>query len=157
MSGTVYPVSLIYTDADFRAQFPYFSDVNCYPTATLQMWFGLAGDYISNQNYGIMRDGQRQYALYLMTAHLQFISDGINSPDNADGSASGIVTQARVDKTQVTIQAPPGKTAFAYWLNQSPYGQQLLALLSMLAVGGFYGGGRPELAAFRRVGGFFGR
>lgn len=156
MSGT-YPNPLIYTDADFRSAFPKFADVSTYPADMLQNQFTIGTDYISATNWGSLRDASRQQALYLMTAHLQYMSDAVMSSENPDGSAPGIVTMGQIDKIKVMIAAPPGKSNFSYWLNQSPYGQQLLALLSLVSVGGFYFGGRPELAAFRRVGGFFGR
>lgn len=149
MSGTVYPNPLVYTDADFRAQFTAFQDTECFPTSVLQMWFGVATDYISANNWGYLRDASRQQALYLMTAHLQYIQDAIN----ADGDAPGIVTMAKVDKVEVQLKPPPSNTPWSYWLGQSPYGQALLALLSVTSVGGMWIGGRPELAAFRRVGG----
>jgi hypothetical protein len=53
------------------------------------------------------------------------------------------------------MQAPPAANAWQYWLNTSPYGMQLLALLQAKGVGGLYVGGLPERDAFRKVYGVF--
>lgn len=51
----------------------------------------------------------------------------------------------------MTVAAAPGTTSYTYWLNSTPYGQQLAALLARCSAGGFYVGGLPERAAFRSV------
>jgi hypothetical protein len=91
-------------------------------------------------------------AIYLMVAHLLAIADKI-----ASGQPAGQVTNARIDKVSVTVAAAPGTDSYRYWLNQTPYGQQLAALLARCAAGGAYVGGMPERAAFRSVGGLFPR
>jgi hypothetical protein len=150
VSGSLY---ITYTDADFRAQFPYFANTTLYPEVVLQMYFTMGTAYVQNLNIGCLTTAQRQLALYLMTAHLQAMFTAIVA-DN--GSAPGVVTEAQIDKIRVSIQPPPDPNEWTYWLNQTPWGQQLLALLSAASVGGFYVAGRPELRAFRRAYGRFG-
>lgn len=154
--------TLVYDDALFRAQIPAYADVTKYPEATLQAWWNTAISYISpTQTLNWWEVGQtagndntpQQLAINLMTAHLIFISGLI-----ANGKASpggGIVSSATIDKITVSTVPPPVKSQWQWWLSQSPYGANLLALLSLKSTGGFYIGGRPELAAFRRVGGCF--
>jgi len=61
-----------------------------------------------------------------------------------------------VDKTSVTLVAPPGAdNQFKYWLNQSPYGQALLALLSVQSAGGFMGGFTAPRGGIRQPAGGF--
>lgn len=91
--------------------------------------------------------------LYLMVAHLlQLAANG------AAGTPGGQITSASIDKVSVTVAAAPGATnSYIYWLNSTPYGQQLAALLARCSVGGAHVGGLPERAAFRSVGGVFPR
>ncbi len=85
-----------------------------------------------------------------MTAHLAKIGDMI-----ASGEAPSIVNASTIDKISVTLTPPPAKNQFQWWLNTTPYGAQLLTLLSMAAVGGIYTGGSPERSAFRGAYGRF--
>lgn len=87
----------------------------------------------------------------LMTAHLLQIR-----ANATDGTGTGVVTSASIDKVSVSLQAPPfGSSSYKFWLAGTPYGQQLAALLARCSAGGVYVGGRPERAAFRSVGGTF--
>ena len=141
--------AIAFNEETFRALFPAFKDKADYPSAVLSMRWDTAGIYISNQSGGCFCGGmdtaQRTYALNLMTAHLQALADAI-----ASGNTPGILTSATIDKVTVTIEPPPAPNQWQYWLQTTPYGQQLLALLQRASVGGCYFGGRPELAAFRR-------
>jgi hypothetical protein len=149
---------LVFTYTDFVSMFPAFANPVQYKSTALALQFDLASIYISNVDYGGNLTGASlQNALYLMTAHLQGLNDLVAQND---GAAPGIVTDATVDKVKVVLVPPPIKdSAWRYWLNQTPYGQSLLALLQVKAVGGWFvpgsvaGGG--ELGAFRRVGGRF--
>jgi hypothetical protein len=149
---TDYPNPLVYTDADFRTAFPFFANTITYTEASLQLWFTQGTSYISAYNRGWLRNKNRQLALYQMTAHLAALNDIIVAENNA---APGLAVAARIDKIQVTLMPPPVKSQFQWWLNLTPYGQQLLALLQVRSAGGWSVGGTPELAAFRRVGGVF--
>ena len=91
-------------------------------------------------------------AIYLMVAHLLQLAANI-----AAGTPSGQITSASIDKVSVTVAQAPGTDSYRYWLNGTPYGQQLLALLARCSAGGLYVGGLPERAAFRSVGGVFPR
>jgi len=66
------------------------------------------------------------------------------------GDVAGVVTAATIDKISVTLMPPPGLNQWQWWLNQTPYGQQLLALLQIAAAGGrFYSAGKPVVGVFR--------
>jgi hypothetical protein len=139
--------------AAFRALFPQFADPAKYPDAALSIQFGAATGYVSADTYGDMTVAARTNALYLMTAHLLAIG-AIIAQNNYQGQV-GIVTGAVVDHVQITLTPPPVKSQWQWWLNTTPYGAQLVALLQAQAAGGFYVGGLPERAAFRKVGGYF--
>lgn len=134
----------------FRIEFPQFSDPTAFPDALLQGYWNRAICYISPYNYGDLNGACRQEALNLMTAHLAQLAITING-----GQLTGQVQAATVDKVNVALTPPPEVNAWQWWLNQTGYGQELLALLQALAVGGFQSGFLPETGAFRRVGGIF--
>jgi len=135
----------------FRTMFPAFADPLKYPDATLQMWWTMAIQYINDYDSCLIEGDTLQLALNLMTAHLAqsftLISAGQNTP--------GVITGATEGSVSVSMSPPPVKNMWQYWLATTPYGQQLLALLQSLVVGGFTIGGLPETSGFRRVGGVF--
>ena len=149
MIGTV----ISYDDAAFRATLTYFADTIKYPPALMQQFFTNGTSYISNYNRGALAGQSRELALYLMTGHLAALNDAINENE---GSVPGFVKDATIDKVKVGLQPPPAKNQFQYWLGLTPWGQQLLPLLTIASAGGFFVGGRPEGLAFRRAFGSFG-
>lgn len=138
--------------AAFRTMFPMFASTTIYPDATLSMWWTMATCAMSPDDNCVIRADCLQTALYLMTAHIGMTLTQIACGGN---TATGVLTSATIDKVSVSYQPPPFKTGWQAWLARTPFGQQLWALLSAKAVGGFYIGGRPELSAFRKVGGVF--
>lgn len=140
--------------AEFRAAFPAFSDETKFPDATLQGYFDSACLFIDPNTsacwYFGLKEAAKKRALYLMTAHLAQLSTII-----AGGQTPGQVQGSTIDKVSVTLTPPPQQNQWQWWLGLTAYGQQLLAILQVKAAGGFYIGGRPELAAFRKVGGVF--
>ena len=137
----------------FRALFPQFADATKFPNVAIQMQFDLATSYVSADIYGDMSIPARTHALYLMTAHLLALGV-IIATGNYTGQP-GILVSSRVGDVQVQLQPPPQRGQWRYWLNLTPYGAQLVALLEMQSAGGFFVGGLPERAAFRKVGGIF--
>ena len=139
--------------AVFRALFPQFADATKWPDAALSIQFGAATGYVSADTYGDMPVAARTNALYLMTAHL--LALGVIIAQNNYSGQVGVVQGAVVDHVQITLTPPPVKSQWQWWLNTTPYGAQLLGLLEAQAAGGFYVGGLPERAAFRKVAGIF--
>lgn len=139
--------------AAFRALFPQFADPVKWPDAALSIQFGAATGYVSADTYGDMPVAARTNALYLMTAHL--LALGVIIAQNNYSGQVGVVQGAVVDHVQITLTPPPVKSQWQWWLNTTPYGAQLLGLLEAQAAGGFYVGGLPERAAFRKVAGIF--
>lgn len=136
--------------SEFREQYPTFSDKTKYPDATIQRAFDMSSIYIDNNTNCMLDEKQLKTILYLMTAHLLQIETNALS-----GNTVGVVTSASIDKISVTIADPNSKSEFSYFLNQTIYGQRLLALFKVLTMGGFYIGGKPETLAIRKVGGLY--
>lgn len=132
--------------AEFRAAFPAFADDTIYPDAMVSSTYESALCFIPECDGGC-----NQRMIYLMLAHLLTLQRAIAIDDY-----SGLVNSTTIDKVSVTLSAPPfGTNSYKYWLNLTPYGQELLALLQVKGAGGLYIGGRGELSAFRKVKGRF--
>lgn len=142
--------TLTFDVALFRSQFPAFADETAYPDATLQAFFDVATCYVSDVDCGRLMGACRQYALNAMTAHLVFISDLAGA-----GGTPAFVTSTTIGSVSVSVQPNQNTDQWTWWLNLSPYGSQLVALLAGAAIGGILVGGSPERSPFRQVGGGF--
>lgn len=142
--------TLTFDVADFRTQFPAFANETTYPDPTLQAYWDAATTYISAEDYGWLNGTARLRALNLMTAHLTDLSTKA-----AAGHHAGIVQASTIDNVSVTLVPVPAESEWSYWMQMTPYGMQLLALLKVRAVGGMYLGGNPETAALRKTRGLF--
>lgn len=131
---------IILTAEDFRQALPEFSDTTKYSNDFVNAKIEQSFCFISENNIGVLRDRCRKYAVELMTAHLITLADRILQ----NNSAGGIVASTSIDSISVSLVAPQNKSAFDYWLNQTAYGQQLLALLSSKAPAGLYFGGSHQ-------------
>jgi hypothetical protein len=141
----------------FRQQFPAFANSTTYPDAMLQMYWDMATCYIDDSTItpSQLNGTCRQNAINMMTAHLAQISVIIKNNGQYNGTPK-IINESTIDKISVSLTPPPfGNSQWRWWLETTPYGQMLLSLLEGSSIGGFYFGGLPETAAFRRVGGIF--
>lgn len=134
----------------FRLLFPAFADATKFPDASIQIWWTMATVYINDYDNCLISGNTLQMTLNLMTAHLAQSFAMI-----AAGQVTAPVTGATEGSVAVTLQAPPSKSGWQFWLSTTPYGLQLWALLSSLLVGGLTIGGAPESSGFRRVYGIF--
>lgn len=139
--------TLVPTVSGFKAQFPEFAAVG---DATVQLQLDTAQDYISNQNYGFLNGNKRIYAINLVAAHLLKISLAI-----ASGQHIQAVLNATEGPVNISFAPPPITNGWQWWLNATPYGQSLLAMLSVNSVGGWYIGGASNRAGIRKPGGYF--
>lgn len=146
------PIILTFDVTTFRVMFPVFASSTTYPDAVLQMYWDMATSYVSNVNYGWLQNANRQLALNLMTAHLAALGLIIQS-----GQVPNLMQSSTIDKISIAVTPPPIPNQWQWWLNQTGYGQQLLALLQAQSAGGFYVGGSAPRIGFRNtVGGFGG-
>lgn len=136
MAGNVIKVTV----QGMRMQLPYFADVDKYPDEVLSLDLENAQNYISPLNLGPLKNNSRAYAIYLMAGHLQLLRDRLS----AGNTGTGLQTGASVDRVSVTLTPPPFKDQFDYWLNLTPFGAELLFLLSTVTGVGWYIGGSNE-------------
>jgi len=144
-------MSIIILDiAAFRSQFPAFNNVVSYPDATIQMYYDMSSNFVSTNDVGYLNGTSRVLALYLMTAHLLKIADGI-----ASGNLVQTTQSASEGSVSINFATIPLKNQWQWWLSATQYGQQLLAMLSVIATGGLYIGGSYNRAAMRKPNGSF--
>lgn len=144
----------------FRKQFPEFSDPTKYPDAMLQLYWDTATMFMATEDCpcAILQGPRRVAALNMLTAHLLALAQSrlpVEEGGSGTGGQGGYETSASIGDVSVSNMAPPAKDGWQFFLTQTPYGQQLWALLSLLAVGGVSYGGLPERQGFRKVGGVF--
>jgi hypothetical protein len=151
---------MAYDDALFRAQIPEFASTTTYPEVSIAAFWDVASIFIAAEGSpcGVLNGKSLALALNYMTAHLMILSNQQNPATGGTGAGTaqgGFETSATIGEISVAKLAPPAKDAWDWWLYQTPYGQALMALLKLLAVGGLMVGGLPERTAFRKVGGVF--
>lgn len=127
----------------FRAAFPAFANETTYPDALLNAKMIIAQCYIED-NSCTFDDSCRQYVYQLMVAHLLAIGNMVTA-----GTITRQVASATEGPVTVSFSDPPNTSNFIYWLMTTPYGVELAALLSLNAVGNYYGG-NYALSAFRQ-------
>ena len=126
------------TVATFRTDFSAFASETTYTDAALSNSIDRASSFVSIVNAGCLKDGNRLYALELMTAHLQILRDKITS----GAAQGGLVGSSSVGDVSVSLIAPPsGGSQYRYWMNQTAYGQEFLALMATCSPAGIYAGG----------------
>ena len=135
--------------AAFRINFKAYASETDYPDALLNAKYLIGKCYIADDDCTLEHDC-RVYALQLMLAHLLRIQDLIDQ-----GLPDQVVTSASERDVSVSLSEPPSSSTWDYWLGSTPYGRQLLAMLSAASVGGFYVGGSPERRGFRKINGGF--
>jgi hypothetical protein len=118
----------------FQAAFPEFAASEY--GLTLPGYWNTANSFVTNQTWFAVNATDLALMLNLMTAHLAKLckigaAGGIAAPVNGGGQGS----------ENVTLEPPPVKDRFTWWLYTTDYGKQLAALLAVKAAGGFYVGG----------------
>lgn len=136
--------------AVFRARYSQFSDSTAYSSTVLSGYWDVASCFVSTEDYGYLRGDCRATAIMLMTAHIAQLSTMA-----ASGDTAGVMNSATVDKVSISLTPPPVASQLAWWMNLTPYGSQLAAMLNMLAVGGMFVGGSRTRSAFRGPSGYF--
>jgi hypothetical protein len=133
--------------AGFIAAFPEFSTT---AQALVELQIENALNFVSTEKAIGDRLKNRDYAAYLITAHLLAIGKKISL-----GQPIQAVLQGTEGTITVGFVPPPVQNGFQFWLSATPYGQQLWALLSVSSVGGFMTGGYPARAGIRKTNGNF--
>lgn len=119
-----------YSSQYFISQFPEFKNAK-----NIDVYIDRALLYISP--YSCLCKDRKQYVVFLLTAHFMALQNNIENGENS----GGIQTGASIDKVSVSVAPPPFSDGFDYWLNQTIYGQTLLAFIEMMTpLPGYIGG-----------------
>lgn len=140
----------VFDVAQFRKLFPAFASEEQFPDTLLQIYWDVAITYIAPFDNFALCGAALQLALNQLTAHIAQSMSQVNS-----GDTPGVLTGATEGSVSASLQAPPTKDGFTWWLSTTPYGTMLRALLLVKSAAGFYVGGLPERSAYRKVGGVF--
>lgn len=139
--------------AAFRQAFPAFADETFYPDATIAAAANMADCYISTSSKWYRCENCIALMQQLITAHLLLLNGSEFVPGMTN---TGVMTSASIDGISVGFAVnTANKGSFMTWLDKTPYGEQLAALLARFAKTIGYIGGSPERRAFRKVGGGF--
>jgi|SRR5208337_34891 len=143
----------VFVPATFRATYLEFSNATIYTDDYLTGYWDIAITYMSASNYGYLNGDARFLALNLLTAHLIKLTLIVQNSNY--NQIPGMVQAATIDRITVTLTSPPVQSQWQWWLSLTQYGQQLLALLQVNSVGGWFLGGSLDRATFRNAGGYF--
>lgn len=129
--------------AKFRILYPQFVEVT---DEVIEVIAEQAACYT-----GLYCTGCDEQGWMLLVAHLLALRAAIEGGT----STPGPVQSATIGSVSVSYQAAPTADSWTFWLNQTPYGQQFLALVSACFAGLACVGGSPERSGFRGAGGKF--
>jgi len=125
----------------FRSDFPSFSDETTHPSAIIQGAINRAYQFVSRKVSAYLMDEDAQMlALELMTAHIKTIGDKIAQGN----SAGGMVGASTVGDVSITLIPPIIKRNFDFWINQTQFGQEYVALLGSQCPAGLFLGGSNQ-------------
>jgi len=123
---------------DFFARFPEFNDSVKYKVAYVQLSGDKAMMHVTPDEEGMpLRGPYRNYALFLMTAHLIELDD-VTGTDGV--AAAGTPFKATVGSVQIENTKPNSFQSddWNYWLAQTKHGRELLAFLDTQAPAGIF-------------------
>ena len=127
----------------FMLSFPSFTEANGYTKEMIARVGRAAMNYVTEWRCGFpLEDPEdREYALFLVAAHMLILRKNADGDMN-DGQtpSGGRVKKATVGAVSVETDAPNSYRSddYTYWLSQTAYGQELLALLASAAPAGIF-------------------
>lgn len=142
----------------FFSTFPEFKDKTLYPAELVESAGKRSRFYVTYEQAAHLDGEERKYVRALMTAHLIVLTcrnrqnagnggtqggtdgGGVGGAVGAVGG-SGIISSASVGGVSVSMSVPDSQNPWAYWLNQTQYGQEILAFLGNACPAGIMGMG----------------
>ncbi|MBD2782533.1 DUF4054 domain-containing protein [Xenorhabdus szentirmaii] len=121
--------------AQFRADFPQFSDIQKFPDAQIQFRLNLADKQLDENRLGDMF----VYLAELMVAHYMALwaADSRSMAGGGTGGAnSGVVSSKSVDKVSVSYDTGATLNPNAGFWNNTRYGSEFYELLLAFGAGG---------------------
>lgn len=122
------------TVADFRQNFPAFTNDVTYTAAAINFWLSLGAKLISVDRWGDVFD----YGLQLFVAHnltLEYESDKAATTGGKPGQVVGAISSASVDKVSYSRDASSAMDPENGHWNLSTYGLRYIRLVKMMGAG----------------------
>lgn len=122
------------TVADFRTNFPAFTDPTKYPDPQIQFYLDLGLKLLNVERFGDVLD----YALQLFIAHnlaLMQIASASGANGGIPGNGIGVMNNKHVDKVSIGYDVNVGLSTDAGIWNRTLYGQMLYRLIQMFGAG----------------------
>lgn len=130
------------TVADFRAQYPEFSNTGYYPDAAVTVFIALGYEFLNQYKWGAVLD----FGVGLYVAH-QIALAAKNRQAAASGAipgtGGGVLQTKAVDKVSAGYDTAAGTIEGAGYWNLTTYGVQLYYYVKLFGAGGFVTGGGP--------------
>lgn len=120
--------------ADFRSQFPEFSDTAKYPDAQLNFWASIAEQQVVQCIWG----DQYTFGVKLYVAHevtLAYQNVKVSSQGGTPGQNSGIANNKAVGDVSVGYDSSTNTEKDAGWWNLTNYGKQFIRMVRLFGAG----------------------
>lgn len=117
---------VVFDPEAFKAAYPAFANV---PDAALQQYFNIACLYLSNSDCSIVQDlVERQTLLWMLTAHVAYLSGALNPEGGAAAGAAPVGRTASATEGSVSVTFTMGnQSPNAEWYMQSQWGAMFWA------------------------------
>jgi len=123
------------TEAQFRSDFPQFTDVTRYPSAQIALHLALADQLLDEARYDLLYP----YVVELFVAHYLtlFAADmRASTLGGSSGNNSGVLAAKSVDKVSIRYDNCATLNPKASWWNHTRYGADFYDLLLLFGAGG---------------------
>jgi hypothetical protein len=120
--------------ADFRADFPEFSDTNQYSDASISFWLNISLELVNGTRWGELAD----LGVGLATAHQVVIANNdqaTSSNGGTPGLVTGPVVSKAVDRVSKSMDTSAVTLTDAGFWNMTTYGIRFLQLARMFGAG----------------------
>lgn len=120
--------------ADFRAEFPEFSDTVAYPDAQLNFWASIAEKQVVQSIWTTLYTfGVKLYVAHEITMATQNVKTA--AVGGAPGQSGGIASSKAVGAVNVSYDPNTTTERDAGWWNMTNYGKQFIRLARMFGAG----------------------
>lgn len=121
--------------AQFRSDFPEFSDTTIYPDSSVNLWMTVATSMVNTCRWMELTD----IGIELVTAHHLVLEKRDTDASNAGGTpgeVKGPTTSKSVDKVSVGYDSSAATLDDAGFWNLTTYGIRFLTMARMMGAGG---------------------
>lgn len=122
------------TVAQFREDFPEFTDATVYPDSAFTLWYGVAVKMLNADRWGNMLDiGTELYAAHQLALEARAFAEA--SAGGIPGAQVGPLNSKSVDKVSMGYDTSAGIEADAGHWNLTIYGTRFIRLAKMMGMG----------------------